>query len=167
MYHAEGVGDGASGRLGRGSSRGEPHLQGSVPTCCAWTGVPLVPSAEASPRPTPCPAGTFSSLPEQTTSSACQACPPGFYCKEAGLQAPSGQCPAGERGSEDLGCQQRGGGQERESRRAALWALGSCAGDPAWTKHLRGSPESSSLLARLLLRLQCWACSGLQPAPLS
>ncbi|ELW67538.1 hypothetical protein TREES_T100003968 [Tupaia chinensis] len=52
-------------------------------------------SAAGSRRPTPCPAGTFSSLPEQTASSGCQACPPGFYCKETGLQAPSGQCPAG------------------------------------------------------------------------
>lgn len=62
----------------------------STPAMCGP--VPPVSSAEASPRPMPCPAGTFSSLPEQTTSSACQACPPGFYCKEAGLQAPSGQC---------------------------------------------------------------------------
>ncbi|XP_032352703.1 multiple epidermal growth factor-like domains protein 6 [Camelus ferus] len=62
------------------------------------TGGPCPPGTfcpAASCRPTPCPAGTFSSLPEQTMPSACQACPPGFYCKEAGLQAPSGQCPAG------------------------------------------------------------------------
>ncbi|XP_043430333.1 neurogenic locus notch homolog protein 1-like isoform X1 [Prionailurus bengalensis] len=49
----------------------------------------------ASHRPTPCPAGTFSGLAEQTMPSACQTCPRSFYCKEAGLQAPSGPCPAG------------------------------------------------------------------------
>ncbi|XP_032694159.1 neurogenic locus notch homolog protein 3-like [Lontra canadensis] len=62
------------------------------------TGAPCPPGTfcpAASHRPTPCPAGTFSSLPEQTMPSACQVCPRSFYCKEAGLQAPSGQCPAG------------------------------------------------------------------------
>ncbi|CAK7320737.1 hypothetical protein VULLAG_LOCUS22832 [Vulpes lagopus] len=62
------------------------------------TGAPCPPGnfcPAASHRPTPCPAGTFSSLPGQTMLSACQACPHSFYCKEAGLQAPSGQCPAG------------------------------------------------------------------------
>lgn len=68
------------------------HKEPTPQTC----GLP-VPSASASRRPTPCPTGTFSSLPEQTEPSACQACPHGFYCKEAGLQAPTGQCPAGER----------------------------------------------------------------------
>ncbi|XP_059234209.1 multiple epidermal growth factor-like domains protein 6 [Mustela nigripes] len=64
------------------------------------TGAPCPPGTfcpAASHRPTPCPVGTFSSLPEQTMPSACQVCPRSFYCKEAGLQAPSGQCPAGER----------------------------------------------------------------------
>ncbi|XP_044928344.1 SCO-spondin isoform X2 [Mustela putorius furo] len=62
------------------------------------TGAPCPPGTfcpAASHRPTPCPVGTFSSLPEQTMPSACQVCPRSFYCKEAGLQAPSGQCPAG------------------------------------------------------------------------
>ncbi|XP_011927069.1 PREDICTED: SCO-spondin [Cercocebus atys] len=62
------------------------------------TGAPCPPGyfcPAGSHKPMPCPAGTFSSLPEQTMLSACQSCPPGFYCKEAGLQAPSGQCPAG------------------------------------------------------------------------
>lgn len=85
-----------------------PHLSTRSPLLTLNHGLP-VPSASASHRPTPCPAGTFSSLPEQTVSSACQACPRGFYCKEAGLQAPSGQCPAGERQQSP-----RGTGQERE-----------------------------------------------------
>uniref|UniRef100_A0A8C8VT86 Predicted gene 9195 n=2 Tax=Peromyscus maniculatus bairdii TaxID=230844 RepID=A0A8C8VT86_PERMB len=62
------------------------------------TGGPCPPGffcSAASHKPIPCPAGTFSSLPEQTASSTCQTCPSGFYCKEAGLQAPSGWCPAG------------------------------------------------------------------------
>ncbi|XP_078306274.1 uncharacterized protein LOC132680612 isoform X4 [Panthera onca] len=62
------------------------------------TGAPCPPGTfcpAASHRPTPCPAGTFSGLPEQTMPSACQSCPRSFYCKEAGLQAPSGPCPAG------------------------------------------------------------------------
>ncbi|XP_053757174.1 zonadhesin-like isoform X1 [Panthera pardus] len=62
------------------------------------TGAPCPPGTfcpAASHRPKPCPAGTFSGLPEQTMPSACQSCPRSFYCKEAGLQAPSGPCPAG------------------------------------------------------------------------
>nr|KAF6427833.1 hypothetical protein HJG63_008321 [Rousettus aegyptiacus] len=62
------------------------------------TGAPCPPGtfcSAASHRPALCPPGTFSSLPAQTVPSVCQACPRGFYCKEAGLQAPSGQCPAG------------------------------------------------------------------------
>lgn len=78
----------------------EPGLgeggQRRLPTCCPTCGLP-VPPAAASHRPALCPPGTFSSLPAQTVPSVCQACPRGFYCKEAGLQAPSGQCPAGER----------------------------------------------------------------------
>lgn len=78
----------------------------STKPCCL-----PVSSAAASHRPTPCPAGTFSSLPEQTMPSACQVCPRSFYCKEAGLQAPSGQCPAGER-QQDFEVQAKGQGQE-------------------------------------------------------
>lgn len=97
----EGQGSRASGMLA------EAHLIVNTmvgPALRSYCGVPLarpcclpVSSAAASHRPTPCPVGTFSSLPEQTMPSACQVCPRSFYCKEAGLQAPSGQCPAGER----------------------------------------------------------------------
>lgn len=109
-----------------------------VPTCCPTCGLP-VPPASASHRPTLCPAGTFSSLPEQTVSSVCQACPRGFYCKETGLQAPSGPCPTGER-------QQRPGGAGEGAR----WGLrtpgqqcpghrpqGPCDRTPAGTELLR------------------------------
>lgn len=95
----EGQGSRASGMLA------EAHLIVNTmvgPALRSYCGVPLarpcclpVSSAAASHRPTPCPVGTFSSLPEQTMPSACQVCPRSFYCKEAGLQAPSGQCPAG------------------------------------------------------------------------
>lgn len=88
---------------------------------CLYTHVLPVPSAAGSHRPMPCPAGTFSSLPKQTLSSACQDCPPGFFCKEAGLQSPSGQCPAGER-REDL---DNGKEKTDEGLRASLWVLDS------------------------------------------
>lgn len=79
---------------------GHPMLRRPVRSLCSWTHIFPVPSAAASHKPIPCPAGTFSSLPEQTASSTCQTCPSGFYCKEAGLQAPSGWCPAGKGGGE-------------------------------------------------------------------
>lgn len=54
--------------------------------------------------------------------SACQTCPRSFYCKEAGLQAPSGPCPAGER-------QQRSSGAGKGDK---VWGgerpKGSCLG---------------------------------------
>lgn len=68
-------------------------------------------SAAASHKPIPCPAGTFSSLPEQTTSSTCRTCPSGFYCKDAGLQAPSGWCPAGKGRGEMTSGKIKGQGQ--------------------------------------------------------
>ena len=92
--------------MSEAGSEPDTHKEPTLQTC----DLP-VPSASASHRPTPCPIGTFSSLPEQTVPSVCQACPHGFYCKEAGLQAPSGQCPAGER--------QQGFRQ----RSIALWAV--------------------------------------------
>lgn len=87
-------GGGAEAGPTGGATRAVPSAGAGFPTC----GLP-VPSASASHRPTPCPPGTFSSLPEQTALSVCQACPRGFYCKEAGLQVPTGRCPAGERPS--------------------------------------------------------------------
>lgn len=74
----------------------------TVRNLCSWTHIFHAPSAAASHKPVPCPAGTFSSLPGQTTPSTCRTCPSGFYCKEAGLQAPSGWCPAGKRREEEM-----------------------------------------------------------------
>lgn len=82
-----------------------------IPQTC---GLP-VSSASALHRPILCPTGTFSSLPKQTVPSACQACLHGFSCKETGLQAPSGQCPAGER-------QRRYGGVGKGTQLSGHWA---------------------------------------------
>lgn len=87
---------------------GHSMLCGPLRSLSSLTHIFLVPSAVASHKPTPCPVGTFSSLPEQTTSSTCRSCPSGFYCKEAGLQAPSGWCPAGKRRGE-MGSMKRKG----------------------------------------------------------
>lgn len=90
------AGPGEAGQWQIRSSESHRPFQAPRP----WTHIFSVPLAAASHKPTPCPAGTFSSLPEQTTSSTCRTCPSGFYCKEAGLQAPSGWCPAGKRRGE-------------------------------------------------------------------
>lgn len=79
---------------------GHSTLWGPVRNLCSWTHIFHMPSAAASHKPVPCPAGTFSSLPGQTISSTCRTCPSGFYCKEEGLQVPSGWCPAGKRRGE-------------------------------------------------------------------
>lgn len=80
---------------------GPAALWVTVRNLCSWTHIFHAPSAAASHKPVPCPVGTFSSLPGQTTPSTCRTCPSGFYCKEAGLQAPSGWCPAGKRRGDD------------------------------------------------------------------
>ncbi|XP_058546733.1 zonadhesin-like isoform X8 [Neofelis nebulosa] len=124
------------------------------------TGAPCPPGTfcpAASHRPTPCPAGTFSGLPEQTMPSACQSCPRSFYCKEAGLQAPSGPCPAGapvptqcppgtwsEEGNKTPeGCQDCSGGRLCSSGHLTIWPapchLGvSCTGGTAPATPMEG-----------------------------
>ncbi|XP_053757201.1 zonadhesin-like isoform X9 [Panthera pardus] len=124
------------------------------------TGAPCPPGTfcpAASHRPKPCPAGTFSGLPEQTMPSACQSCPRSFYCKEAGLQAPSGPCPAGapvptqcppgtwsEEGNKTPeGCQDCSGGRLCSSGHLTIWPapchLGvSCTGGTAPATPMEG-----------------------------
>ncbi|KAM6987470.1 uncharacterized protein LKV04_010315 [Tautogolabrus adspersus] len=50
---------------------------------------------EGSGEPEVCPAGTFSSVPGLTSEAGCQPCTPGFYCRGAGLKAPTGPCSEG------------------------------------------------------------------------
>lgn len=119
-----------------------------------------MPSAAASHKPIPCPVGTFSSLPEQTSSSTCRSCPSGFYCKEAGLQAPSGWCPAGKRRGE----------MESVSPRSIFLGpepQGLLVPGPRVSGRERGCSSVGLTYSRLLLRLQHWTCPGLQFVPMS
>ncbi|XP_034024623.1 multiple epidermal growth factor-like domains protein 6 [Thalassophryne amazonica] len=50
---------------------------------------------EGSLEPELCPAGTFSPVPGLTSEHSCQPCSAGFYCRRAGLQAPTGPCRQG------------------------------------------------------------------------
>uniref|UniRef100_A0A3Q3IVN5 Uncharacterized protein n=1 Tax=Monopterus albus TaxID=43700 RepID=A0A3Q3IVN5_MONAL len=47
---------------------------------------------EGAGEPELCPAGTFSPAPGLTSEAACQSCSAGFYCRGAGLRAPTGPC---------------------------------------------------------------------------
>ncbi|XP_023817540.1 zonadhesin-like isoform X2 [Oryzias latipes] len=47
------------------------------------------------PLPLPCPLGTQKNYLGGSTVEACQPCPPGHYCNQRGIAAPSGQCAAG------------------------------------------------------------------------
>ncbi|KAM4567238.1 uncharacterized protein PAE49_010636 isoform 2-T2 [Odontesthes bonariensis] len=51
--------------------------------------------AEGSGEPELCPAGTFSPVSGLTNEAGCQPCTAGFYCREAGLRAPTGPCGQG------------------------------------------------------------------------
>lgn len=53
-------------------------------------------AAEGSGEPELCPAGTFSPVPGLTSEAGCQPCTAGFYCREAGLTAPTGPCSRGQ-----------------------------------------------------------------------
>ncbi|XP_062417147.1 signal peptide, CUB and EGF-like domain-containing protein 1 [Pungitius pungitius] len=50
---------------------------------------------EGSGEPDLCPSGTFSSVPGLSSRAGCQKCTAGFYCKGAGLKAPTGPCSQG------------------------------------------------------------------------
>ncbi|KAM8904697.1 uncharacterized protein AB9W97_008232 isoform 6-T6 [Spinachia spinachia] len=50
---------------------------------------------EGSGEPDLCPSGTFSSVPGLNSQASCQKCTAGFYCKAAGLRAPTGPCSRG------------------------------------------------------------------------
>ncbi|XP_036928145.1 uncharacterized protein LOC119004899 isoform X4 [Acanthopagrus latus] len=50
---------------------------------------------EGSGEPELCPAGTFSPVPGLTSEAGCQPCTAGFYCRGAGLRAPTGPCSQG------------------------------------------------------------------------
>ena len=45
--------------------------------------------------PTPCPAGTFSTLFGLTSRNECSPCPSGYYCSIPGLTGPTGLCSPG------------------------------------------------------------------------
>nr|XP_038023627.1 signal peptide, CUB and EGF-like domain-containing protein 1 [Anas platyrhynchos] len=45
--------------------------------------------------PQQCPVGTYSDRLSIGQESSCTACPSGYYCRSAGLTAPSGPCSAG------------------------------------------------------------------------
>ncbi|XP_063762752.1 SCO-spondin isoform X2 [Eleginops maclovinus] len=50
---------------------------------------------EGSGEPELCQAGTFSIVPGLTSEASCQPCTAGFYCRQAGLRAPTGPCSQG------------------------------------------------------------------------
>ena len=50
---------------------------------------------EASDWPQPCPKGTYGDRPMLPSLSDCTHCPPGEYCAQSSLPAPSGACLAG------------------------------------------------------------------------
>ncbi|KAA8594284.1 hypothetical protein FQN60_005118, partial [Etheostoma spectabile] len=50
---------------------------------------------EGSGVPELCPTGTFSSVPGLVSEAGCQPCTAGFYCRGAGLRAPTGPCSQG------------------------------------------------------------------------
>ncbi|XP_030258688.1 zonadhesin isoform X7 [Sparus aurata] len=50
---------------------------------------------EGSGEPELCPAGTFSPVPGLSSEAGCQPCAAGFYCRGAGLRAPTGPCSQG------------------------------------------------------------------------
>lgn len=58
---------------------------------------------EGSGEPELCPAGTFSAVPGLTSEAGCQPCTAGFYCREAGLEAPTGPCSQGKSIHCDMG----------------------------------------------------------------
>lgn len=102
--------------------------------------------------------GTFSSLPEQTTSSTCRSCPSGFYCKEAGLKAPSGWCPAGKRRGEIESGKRKG---HCESRRQLS---GSRAPVPSGSRrHCQGQKfqvEGGAIFFSVILILPGYYCDS-------
>lgn len=53
-------------------------------------------TVEGSGEPELCRAGTFSPVPGLTSEVGCQPCTAGFYCREAGLTAPTGPCSQGQ-----------------------------------------------------------------------
>lgn len=53
-------------------------------------------TVEGSAEPELCPAGTFSALSGLTSETSCEPCTAGFYCREAGLKAPTGLCSQGQ-----------------------------------------------------------------------
>lgn len=46
----------------------------------------------------PCPRGYYNPDPMSQSLDSCLPCPPGHYCGQEGLTAPSGTCDPGERG---------------------------------------------------------------------
>lgn len=53
-------------------------------------------AVEGSGEPELCPAGTFSPVSGLTREGGCLPCPAGFYCRAAGLRAPTGPCSQGQ-----------------------------------------------------------------------
>ena len=53
-------------------------------------------AVEGSGEPELCPVGTFSPASGLNNEAGCQPCTAGFYCRDAGLRAPTGPCSQGQ-----------------------------------------------------------------------
>ena len=69
---------------------GEGTVQPQACPAGAWC-----PAESTLPYEHLCPNGTFSDALGLSSEAECTPCTPGFYCGEAGLTAPSGECSSG------------------------------------------------------------------------